>query len=408
MIRRRGSGALAAAVTALVAPAAFLPADAIPAFQRQTGLACRNCHTLAPVLNRFGQRFLDNGYRLTRDWVRREKASEVQRAVRGAQAGATNPPGALPRPDAKHRTSYAERPSWLPVSLRLRLNGLAEQPEETLEFKVASFSLEIGLPFAGRASFWTDFFLRTGRENARLGDVIVGYYGLLGDRVDVKVGQLSPPLLIESQRRLLIDLPDVYARGSLVNGWFLARRRLGTGAVGRWRSLQSGIYLFQEDTDSDLDAGRPDWAGTLDWAVDPFLTVQLYGYLGDVIVRPIDAASFRDKFRQGTVSIDYLRGLWHLFGAYSTGWHDNADGTGLRSTNAGFFVEANWHPRPNTAAILRVDHSDNPLFTPRRVNSVTLGFSRRVLEERLRWHVEYRLREGRDNDRVAVELELNL
>lgn len=364
------------------------PAVAIPAFERQTGLKCGACHTLPPVLNRFGRDFLENGYRLTREWAR-------ERGEEGT--GESEEPAASPRPL-----------SHFPVSLRLRLNALAAQPEETLEFRIPSLSVEVGLPFGRAGSFWTDFFLKTGDQNARLGDVVVGYHGLLGDRLDVRVGQLSPPLLIESQRRLLIDLPDVYARGSLVNGWFLARRRLGLALLPRVGRLQPGLYLFQEDSDSDLDVGRPDWAGTLEWSPDRHLILQLYGYLGDVIVRPAGAPSFRDKFRQGTASVEYLRGRWHLLGAYSTGRHENADGTGTRSTNAGFFAEANLHTGRSAAAILRFDHGDNPLLSPRRLTAVTLGFTKRGVNDRLRGLVELRLVEGSDNDRIAAELEVNL
>jgi hypothetical protein len=212
---------------------------------------------------------------------------------------------------------------------------------------------------------------------------------------------------MDSQRRLLVDLPDVYARGSLVNGWFLARRRLGAALLPRMKTVQPGLYLFGEDLDSDLQEGRPDWAGTLDWPVNPNLTVQLYGYLGDVIVAPEGQAGFRDKFRQGTLSFEYLQGRWHLFGAYSTGRHDNADGLGTRSTNEGAYLESHWQPRKNVAGIVRFDYGDNPLLEPRRLTSVTFGFTRRDLDDHVRYLLEYRLREGRDNDRIAMELEVN-
>jgi hypothetical protein len=41
------------------------PANAIPPFARQTGLACEACHTLPPELTPFGRRFKLNGYTLT-------------------------------------------------------------------------------------------------------------------------------------------------------------------------------------------------------------------------------------------------------------------------------------------------------------------------------------------------------
>jgi hypothetical protein len=351
-------------------------ADAIPAFARRTNLPCASCHTLAPELNRFGREFLDNGYRLL---------SEVRQ--KGGPDGRVEP--------------------GIPVSARLRANALVEQPEENLDFEIPSFSIEVGLPLAKTASFWTDFFLKSGDDNARLGDVVLGINGLQWEWLDLRVGQLSPPLLMDSQRRLLIDLPDVYSRGSIVNGWFLARRRLGVALQARAKSVQPGLYLFGEDSDSDLDEGRPDWAATLDWSVSPDLTVQLYGYLGDVIVVPEEAAGFRDKFRQGTVSVEYLRGPWHLFGVYSTGRHENADGLGTESTNEGALVETHWHFRDNHAAIVRFDYGDNPLLVPRRLTSLTFGLSRRSLEDHVRCLVEYRLSEGRDNDRLAVELEVN-
>jgi hypothetical protein len=59
-------GALAALV--LGGPALMLvstPAQAVPPFARQTGLACEACHTIPPELTPFGRRFKLNGYTLT-------------------------------------------------------------------------------------------------------------------------------------------------------------------------------------------------------------------------------------------------------------------------------------------------------------------------------------------------------
>jgi hypothetical protein len=41
------------------------PAQAVPPFARQTGLACEACHTVPPELTAFGRRFKLNGYTLT-------------------------------------------------------------------------------------------------------------------------------------------------------------------------------------------------------------------------------------------------------------------------------------------------------------------------------------------------------
>src|ERR1700733_67919 len=41
------------------------PAQAVPPFARQTGLACEACHTVPPELTAFGRRFKLSGYTLT-------------------------------------------------------------------------------------------------------------------------------------------------------------------------------------------------------------------------------------------------------------------------------------------------------------------------------------------------------
>ena len=56
-----------AAVATLVASVA--PADALPAFARQTGQTCAVCHTVFPELTPFGRRFKIGGYTLRGgDW----------------------------------------------------------------------------------------------------------------------------------------------------------------------------------------------------------------------------------------------------------------------------------------------------------------------------------------------------
>jgi hypothetical protein len=59
-------GALAAIVFAGAALALIsTPAQAVPSFARQTGLACEACHTIPPELTPFGRRFRLNAYTLT-------------------------------------------------------------------------------------------------------------------------------------------------------------------------------------------------------------------------------------------------------------------------------------------------------------------------------------------------------
>lgn len=59
----RGSGIAAALVVFLLAPR---DAGAIPAFARQYGLSCSQCHTVWPALNSFGRKFKEAGYTTVR------------------------------------------------------------------------------------------------------------------------------------------------------------------------------------------------------------------------------------------------------------------------------------------------------------------------------------------------------
>ena len=54
------------AVLVAIISSAFVQteAEAIPAFARKYDVNCTACHTAPPVLNTFGQRFLENGYQL--------------------------------------------------------------------------------------------------------------------------------------------------------------------------------------------------------------------------------------------------------------------------------------------------------------------------------------------------------
>ena len=66
---RRRSAVCAAALGALAGAGALLtvgagPAEALPAFARQTGHVCADCHTLFPELRPFGRRFKIGGYTL--------------------------------------------------------------------------------------------------------------------------------------------------------------------------------------------------------------------------------------------------------------------------------------------------------------------------------------------------------
>lgn len=63
--QRRIAVGLLAVLTAMVASVCVHPdAQAIPAFARKYNVNCTACHTAPPILNPYGQRFLENGYQL--------------------------------------------------------------------------------------------------------------------------------------------------------------------------------------------------------------------------------------------------------------------------------------------------------------------------------------------------------
>jgi hypothetical protein len=65
MMRIKNPGALVApCIAALGLLAVVQPAQAVPSFARQTGMACEACHTVYPELNHFGRLFKANAYTL--------------------------------------------------------------------------------------------------------------------------------------------------------------------------------------------------------------------------------------------------------------------------------------------------------------------------------------------------------
>jgi len=64
------------------------PAEAVPSFARQTGLACEACHTVFPELTAFGRRFKLNGYVLTT----RQSVSDIDVSKQSTLSLADLPP----------------------------------------------------------------------------------------------------------------------------------------------------------------------------------------------------------------------------------------------------------------------------------------------------------------------------
>ncbi|MGB8278994.1 MAG: hypothetical protein WCF20_13835 [Methylovirgula sp.] len=80
------------AATALGGAAALVastPAEAVPSFARQTGMACEACHTVFPELTPFGRRFKLNGYTLT---TTPDGVSDINQAKERVLALAPFPP----------------------------------------------------------------------------------------------------------------------------------------------------------------------------------------------------------------------------------------------------------------------------------------------------------------------------
>jgi hypothetical protein len=66
MLSRLSAGLTASGILATITLSLFMPdqAQAIPAFARKYNVNCTTCHTAPPILNQFGQRFLENGYQM--------------------------------------------------------------------------------------------------------------------------------------------------------------------------------------------------------------------------------------------------------------------------------------------------------------------------------------------------------
>ena len=70
-------------LVALALPLLAPPAEAIPAFARKYRVTCTVCHTTAPALNDFGERFAGNGFQFVVGEPPRDTIPTGDRTARG-------------------------------------------------------------------------------------------------------------------------------------------------------------------------------------------------------------------------------------------------------------------------------------------------------------------------------------
>lgn len=177
------------ALSLLLLCLAVTPAEAIPAFARKYKVSCSMCHSPAPRLNEFGERFANNGFEFA--------------------------PGEAPRDTLNTGDPLLRLQDGLPLAVRLdayvtaltrRENGQVIADQQ-LPWAVKVLS---GGQVADRVSYYMYFFLSERGEVTGLEDAYVQFTDIGGSGVSVLAGQfqISDPLF---KRELRLQYEDYQA-----------------------------------------------------------------------------------------------------------------------------------------------------------------------------------------------------
>jgi hypothetical protein len=163
--------------------------EAIPAFARKHQLACSQCHSAWPLLNKFGQTFKENGYRLDRE------------------------PKAAADPGDVVINDRLVLPRALPMSFRVQGRPIVKRnTDERYRMQVVhEFELYIADSAADNYSYFANFEAEdeAGWEG-ELADLVAGWHPRAQANVVGGYGQLTfaDPLNTFSSRRLTQDRPS--------------------------------------------------------------------------------------------------------------------------------------------------------------------------------------------------------
>ena len=392
-------------------------AEAIPAFARKHKLACNDCHTVFPQLNRFGRDFRDNGFRTS---------DEVEEFLR-------------PKPARPVASTPAEEDFWsfipeqIPFSIQAKVhNVINPKGDVKSDFQLDELQLQSGGTLTPRVSYYLHHHLAEEGEPGKLYTGWVRFNNLWKSNwLNITVGQTELPLSFSPEiERLSAFEYLAFDRELGANPFNLNRPQLGVQVFGQsangtklWAGVTNGFGLavneatetFDNNTFKDVYA-----------RVGQELGESLVGgfvYYGRARGGTRATEGFSDNFVR--VGGDALVNLSKLI-VYGTALYardSNPIGTGERATFYGGFVQGDVYLTDRAVVLLRFDgvrqklaavfeqregeatEEEEPLF---REN--TLAFTPGVqflIRPNLKLGFEYQVRQERREDRAIAQLHVS-
>ena len=392
-------------------------AEAIPAFARKHKLACNDCHTVFPQLNRFGRDFRDNGFRTS---------DEVEEFLR-------------PKPARPVSSTPADEDFWsfipeqIPFSIQAKLhNVINPKGDVKSDFQLEELQVQSGGTLTPRVSYYLHHHLAEEGEPGKLYAGWVRFNNLRKSNwLNITVGQTELPLSFSPEIERLSSFEYLaFDRELGANTFNLNRPQLGIQVFGQssngtklWAGVTNGFGLAVNEATETFDNNSfKDVYARVGQELGENL-VGGYIYYGRARAGRQAAEGFSDNFIR--VGGDAFVNLSKLI-VYGTGLYardDNPIGTGERRTFYGGFVQGDIYLTDRTVVLLRFDgvrqklpaileqrageatEEQEPLF---RVN--TLAFTPGVqflIRPNVKLGLEYQVRQARREDRGIAQLHLS-
>lgn len=325
-----------------------IPARAVPAWARKTGLACSACHFGGSSrLNRMGREFQIRGHRLSAD------ASDAAQKPR--------------------LTDY--------VSLSTKLRATITEEDSSLHAQ--ALALYAGGPLSRQLSafFQYDLYDRGASAKSQPGEAYMQYntrpggdsYGWL------RAGRLYPYLIYSASGggRVPLSRPRVIEQPLGGGNQYAPRSKqegVSTGYVGG-----NGLWTEVGIVSGSGLTALSDVFATVEKHLDPFGSgVGIYGYAGrSTIAAAPPLPAWQDRFAQWGLLGQYQRENVQISGAVFRSTARRFGGEDRRHPT-GFYAEAACNINPGLTGFVRYDDKDDDLAGVRKTTGAVAGLTYRL------------------------------
>jgi len=344
-----------AAILLLAAAGFVIPppeASAMPAFARKYKLACNQCHTLYPQLNRFGRDFRDNGFRMP---------DEIEKLLK--KRSGTAPAAEPQEPGDEDFWSFI--PDTIPFAFQAKFHdAINPKGDVKNDFQVEELQLQAGGTWTPRVSYYLHYHPA---EEGEPGDLYTGWvrFNNLGGSnwLNLAAGQVELPLSFSPEiERLSVFQYLAFDRSLGANPFNLATPQLGLQYFGQseggtkvWLGLVNGVGLaVNEATETFDNNGFKDVYGRVTQEIGEHY-VGGFAYFGRGRGVFSDGDAFNDDFVRvgGDAFVNFTPVI--VYGSALYARDDNPLGTGERRSLWGGFVEGDYFLNDRTVLLARLD-----------------------------------------------------